>query len=201
MARKDGTADLRIKRTKKSIKEAFFNLVEERGFEHISVKDITDYAMLSRNTFYLHYKDKYDLLDKLCNELLRTLFFRVGKRLRRVQREGVSVESVATIISLGMYAVKEDRRYYKILFSDTSDKIFVDKISRIIRLSLDLAKDDIDGISESSLVYIVSGMTGFIRYYVMNNVDNLEEECLNFAKVHLGGIIELTSEKRNALRG
>ena len=41
MAKKDGTVDLRIQRTQKSIKQAFFDLIEEEGFDHISVKDIT----------------------------------------------------------------------------------------------------------------------------------------------------------------
>lgn len=39
MAKKDGTVDLRIQRTQKSIKQAFFELIEEEGFDHISVKD------------------------------------------------------------------------------------------------------------------------------------------------------------------
>ena len=59
MAKRDGTVDLRIKRTQKSIKNAFYELIEEKGFDHISVKDITERAMISRNTFYLHYNDKF----------------------------------------------------------------------------------------------------------------------------------------------
>lgn len=52
MAKRDGTVDLRIKRTQKSIKNAFYELIVEKGFDHISVKDITERAMISRNTFY-----------------------------------------------------------------------------------------------------------------------------------------------------
>ena len=40
MAKRDGTVDLRIKRTQKSIKNAFYELIVEKGFDHISVKDI-----------------------------------------------------------------------------------------------------------------------------------------------------------------
>ena len=63
MAKRDGTVDLRIKRTQKSIKNAFYELIEEKGFDHISVKDITERAMISRNTFYLHYNDKFDFRE------------------------------------------------------------------------------------------------------------------------------------------
>ena len=86
MAKRDGTVDLRIKRTQKSIKNAFYELIEEKGFDHISVKDITERAMISRNTFYLHYNDKFDLLNKICDELVFKLFIGVGKQLRRETR-------------------------------------------------------------------------------------------------------------------
>jgi len=61
--------DLRIRRTKKSIRDAFFELIDENGFDSVTVKDITDRALISRNTFYLHYEDKFDLLNKISNEL------------------------------------------------------------------------------------------------------------------------------------
>ena len=69
MAKRDGTVDLRIKRTQKSIKNAFYELIEEKGFDHISVKDITERAMISRNTFYLHYNDKFDLPTRFATSL------------------------------------------------------------------------------------------------------------------------------------
>ena len=55
MKRNDKTVDLRIIKTKKAIRDAFLALIEEKGFERISVKEITEKAMISRNTFYLHY--------------------------------------------------------------------------------------------------------------------------------------------------
>lgn len=194
--KKDGTPDLRIKRTQKAIKDAFFDLVEEKGFEHICVKDITDKAMISRNTFYLHYADKYELLNKMCDDLMRTLFFRVAKQLRRVQKQEFTVESTASIIKYGMLAVDQDKKQYCILFSGSSSETLTQKITQISRRLLDFIKDDINGISDYSMEYIVSGMTGIIRYYVMNGVDNIDEECLNFTKIHLGSIINIVQKSK-----
>lgn len=196
MAKKDGTDDLRIKRTQKSIKEAFFDLVEEKGFEHISVKDITDYAQISRNTFYLHYSDKYDLRNRLCDELMRTLFFRVGKQLRRAQRGGFSVEKISGVIKLGISAVEDNKRYYRILLSGSGEDIILRKINRIIRLCFDFIKDDVKKTNESSIEYMVSGMTGVIRYYVMNNIEFEDRELVDFTKVHLGSIIDMDADKK-----
>lgn len=116
MAKKDGTVDLRIQRTQKSIKQAFFDLIEEEGFDHISVKDITARAMISRNTFYLHYSDKFDLLNKICDELVFKLFLGVGKQLRRETRKlRVDTYGAASVIKMGIKTIEEDREAYRIL--------------------------------------------------------------------------------------
>ncbi len=57
--------DRRILRTRNAIHSAFVSLVKEKGFDALSVKDITTRANVNRGTFYLHYKDKYDLLDQI----------------------------------------------------------------------------------------------------------------------------------------
>ncbi|MED4036017.1 TetR/AcrR family transcriptional regulator [Niallia taxi] len=63
----DSKTDLRIIRTKESILTALIDLIEEKGFETITVKDITTRANINRGTFYAHYQDKFDLMAK-CEE-------------------------------------------------------------------------------------------------------------------------------------
>ena len=55
--------DVRVRRTKKSLRLGLMELLKEEPFEKISVKDICERTMINRMTFYAHYKDKYDLLD------------------------------------------------------------------------------------------------------------------------------------------
>lgn len=54
--------DRRIQRTKLALRQALLELIKEKGFDAISVEEITERANLGRATFYLHYKDKEDLL-------------------------------------------------------------------------------------------------------------------------------------------
>ena len=198
MSKKDGFDDLRVRRTQKAIRTAFFELIKENGFEHISVKDITNRAQISRNTFYLHYSDKYDLFNKICDDLMRTLFFRVGKKLRYAQQNDFDVESVASIIKSSILAIEENKEEYLILFSVSGTaNILTDKINQISKLFLNSIKDDIEGISEWTMAYIVAGIAGFIRYYVLNGIENLDEECLNFSKIHFKSIIEIAQKTRN----
>jgi len=62
--------DRRILRTRESIRDAMIDLIEEIGFESISIKDIAERANINRGTFYLHYHDKFDLLDQTEKEII-----------------------------------------------------------------------------------------------------------------------------------
>ena len=57
--------DRRILKTQESLKKAVVELMSEKGFDEITIQDIADRANVNRGTIYLHYQDKYDLLDKL----------------------------------------------------------------------------------------------------------------------------------------
>ncbi|MFD1775570.1 TetR/AcrR family transcriptional regulator [Paenibacillus rhizophilus] len=62
--------DAMAARTKELIKETFVRLVEKEGFGGVSVRNLTASAGINRGTFYLHYKDKYDLMEQIQTEIL-----------------------------------------------------------------------------------------------------------------------------------
>ena len=70
----DRRTDRRIQRTRRMLKEALFSLILEKGYDGVTVEDITQKADLGRTTFYLHYRDKEDLLlrsiDAIADDLL-----------------------------------------------------------------------------------------------------------------------------------
>ena len=63
--------DPRVKRTRSLILQAFEQLLAEKGFESISVQDVTNTAEINRATFYKHFVDKYALLDYTIKELFK----------------------------------------------------------------------------------------------------------------------------------
>lgn len=60
--------DRRIAKSQEAIKNAVIELMSEKSFDDITIQDISDRANVSRGTIYLHYADKFDLLDKLIEE-------------------------------------------------------------------------------------------------------------------------------------
>jgi AcrR family transcriptional regulator len=61
--------DRRQRKTRAAILEACIDLMKEKDFQHITVGDIARRANINRGTFYLHFADKYDMLDSFENEM------------------------------------------------------------------------------------------------------------------------------------
>lgn len=64
------TVDRRITRSKKALRDALIALMEECGFDNITVNDLCARADLNRGTFYNHYQDKDDLLESFEDEVM-----------------------------------------------------------------------------------------------------------------------------------
>ncbi|HNZ15962.1 MAG TPA: TetR/AcrR family transcriptional regulator [Anaerolineaceae bacterium] len=86
MARKD---DRRIQRTRKALRDALHSLVLDRGYDDLSVQDITDKANLGRATFYLHYREKDELLEDLLREFSESFAQRYGSKVNYADRKVV----------------------------------------------------------------------------------------------------------------
>jgi AcrR family transcriptional regulator len=71
--------DRRARRTRKLLREALFSLILENGYDAVTIEDITERADLGRTTFYLHYKDKEDLLLQCIQEIADELAEEVAK--------------------------------------------------------------------------------------------------------------------------
>jgi AcrR family transcriptional regulator len=65
--------DPRVRRTRESLREALVALIIEKDYDSITIQNITDRARLRRATFYLHYRDKSELLFTTLRELFDEL--------------------------------------------------------------------------------------------------------------------------------
>ncbi len=70
--------DRRIQRTRELLRKAIFEMIQRYGYENLTVEQITEHANLGRTTFYLHYRDKKELLldslDKMVEELFAEIY-------------------------------------------------------------------------------------------------------------------------------
>ncbi len=71
--------DPRVIRTRHMLRDAVVALILEKGYDAITIQDITDRAGLRRATFYLHYKDKEELMLSILGETFDALVCEMDK--------------------------------------------------------------------------------------------------------------------------
>ncbi len=114
--------DARVRYTKMRIREAFFACLREKPVSRITVKELCDTAEINRATFYTHYKDPFDLLEKLEEETLEELRLMVSCRDLRGE------DGLLLTILLGMQSEKSETR---LLASRNGDPSFGARISAL----------------------------------------------------------------------
>lgn len=81
--------DPRVKRTRALIEEAFMALVSEKGFQALSVQDITERAGINRATFYAHFPDKFALLEESVRQKFREVIHKQSLNVCQFSQENL----------------------------------------------------------------------------------------------------------------
>ncbi|WP_042462991.1 TetR/AcrR family transcriptional regulator [Neobacillus dielmonensis] len=186
--------DKRVMRTKRLIRDTLTELMEQKGFDAITVKDITDKAMINRGTFYLHYQDKYDLLEKSEAE-----FFSSLEQIVRDLNPQVAIsltsqnEPFPVIVKLFDY-FQETAPFLKALLGPKGDPKFQVKLKEMIKtlmrqvLLSQVNQEDLLVPEEFLLSYISSAHVGVVQYWLETGMQKSSEEMtLILAKMTLLG--------------
>ncbi|HVO41987.1 MAG TPA: TetR/AcrR family transcriptional regulator [Aggregatilineales bacterium] len=104
----DKKLDRRVIRTRALLRDALTALILEKGYDAVTVQDIVDRANLGRATFYLHYRDKEDLLITSLKETFDGL-------VSALDPEGISLDNDPRAIAFKHAA--EHRDFYRVMLS------------------------------------------------------------------------------------
>ncbi len=148
------------KRTKKNLKEAFWQLYEKKEVSKITVKDVTTLAGYNRSTFYEYFKDVYDVLEQLEESLIKKPLMPFKK-----SKEGKEVESIIMALS---EEFERNKRYFSVLLGDNGDPRFRSKVQNKIKPKIREKLEDL-GVKDENKInilieYQVSAMLGIMIY-------------------------------------
>ena len=90
--------DKRILKTKKNLKNTLLELLNEKAFEQITVKEICERSVTSRITFYTHFADKYELLDSIFQEYLASARNQYAELQKKNNPESDSIQSFCNLL-------------------------------------------------------------------------------------------------------
>jgi len=115
--------DLRVLRTRKLLQKALIELSSEKGFANVTVRDLTERAMVNRSTFYRHYLDKYDLLSQYLAELYAMLGTReVDGSI--IDMPSQSPDELPTGLVSLLKHVQENADFYRTMLGEKGDPAF-----------------------------------------------------------------------------
>jgi AcrR family transcriptional regulator len=168
----DVSQDLRVRRTRKLLQEALIELTIEKGFSAVTVRDIAHRAMVNRATFYRHYQDKYDLLNKYMDDLYAML----DSPDEPATRPDVPEKPPAGLVRM-LEHVQAHADFYRVMLGRRGDPEFAHRIRGYIekrmRASLPAMMGQDQAYSPAfdlCLRYISSAGVGAIEWWLENDL-------------------------------
>lgn len=166
--------DPRVKRTKTMFEEALLELMEEKDYKKITVREIAEKSTLNRATFYLHYYDKDELLEQLLDEALQNL--RASVEVKDVEYRYDSNHPHPIFIRL-FEKMTERNRFYQIMlacekvpsFTDSAEEI----IATLVRDGMQYMIDDHIELNvrvDIANAYTTSAYLGVIIWWLKNDM-------------------------------
>ena len=126
-----GERAARTAQTRARIKRAVIELIGEKGFDALTVSDVTRRAQINRGTFYLHFIDKYDMLEKLEDELIGSLEEALLSKPPVHAESAVDLFPYETILA-ALNLVADDFDFVRAISGRGGDPDFSGRLKRII---------------------------------------------------------------------
>lgn len=119
--------DRRVRKTRHALREAMLNLMEEKGYDQVTVEELTSRADIGRTTFYLHYNAKQDLLIEQFGELMDQLVAQLSQIPLSAWRQDGDLMAVDThpkrpICMIFQHAAENEELYRIVLQGEGVDQ-------------------------------------------------------------------------------
>ncbi|GAB6167959.1 TetR-like C-terminal domain-containing protein [Clostridium carnis] len=161
--------------TKKIIKESLIDLLQHKRIHEITVTDICKKSDINRGTFYAHYKDAYDLLKSIEDELFNQISEYIDETPAQDYKDVLLLKALELI--------EENKELCKILFSKHMENNIMDRIIYVAN------KTQIDKLVNNSKVdavfldyfikYAIGGVVSVIQTWLENDLNESPKEIVN----------------------
>ncbi|MFS0722446.1 TetR/AcrR family transcriptional regulator [Paenibacillus sp. 1P07SE] len=160
--------DRRIARSRQAIMEAFVGLMKEMEFEKMTIQAIADQADVNRGTVYLHFTDKYDLLEQCVETYLQLL-------VNSCTPDGGPEAELSRDLLLRTFEYLEQHAaIYTILLTNKGIPAFRNRMTAIIQTNMAVVVDRLDldtSIGKDVLAQFLSvAVVGLLEWWVVESM-------------------------------
>lgn len=185
--------DRRSSYSKKMIREALYQLMQEKPINKITVKEICETADVNRSTFYSYYLDIYDLYDKI----LKEFFKKQREVINHTKAFLASKSDITSLTTADFYEitfyytsiVKEDKELYKFIFNQNSTSSghlsFDNLFFRVIDETL---PDSLHDIFRRSFMFVSGGTSCLLIEWLKNDCAESPERLAKSLAYFFNGV-------------
>ena len=188
--------DRRVAKTRETIRQAYFDLVLEKGGKRVTVSEIARKANIDRKTFYLHYQSTEEIIEEFAKEKTSEMLLRLTTKsfFRRSFDRRIFAEEANSLLRENMdlcRALSSNPDYY-FFWRGVEDTVVRHLINSYGRLTRTPASDIIIRVS-----FFVSGAAGVYRRWFRGEIDcTLEEATDRMSEIAFEGARSLLKSAR-----
>jgi len=189
--------DRRVSRTRRQLRDALMALILEKGYNSVTIEDITQRADLGRTTFYLHYHDKDDLLLESLEAIAEDLKRQVEQMSDPELDQGKLLVNPVAIV---FRHIEENRDLYRIIVQGEANKVALrihdimekgfknflnQRLKEFMHPQPQVSLDLVAG-------YFASAMVGFMIWWLEKELPYTPDEAADlFVKLFFRGAAEM----------
>ena len=182
--------------TQRLIREAFTGLLKQKPIQSISIKELCEVAGINRGTFYAHYRDIYDLREKIESDMYQDVLGELKPLLdsdaKATQRE------ITTAVFQWM---RENRDMCEVVLGEYGDRTFLWKMLDLGRMVCQESYQRMfEGASSREIswfyAYASWGCIGLLRRWLWEDMETPASEVAGIAEQLIGQGMQFLTEKQ-----
>lgn len=168
--------DQRVRLTRNLLKNALVQLMQEQHLSKISIRALCEVADINRSTFYAHYTDQYDLLEKVEQEALDNL----NKYLSRQDFNNDRPISLQVLTRVLDY-IKANIELFKALLSENCDFAFQKDLMELAQVISSQQNQSLDlRIQEYVETFFLSGAISMLQKWLHDGANESPAQMAEF---------------------
>lgn len=162
--------DRRVRKTEEQLVRGLTKLMKTKSIKNITVRELADEVDINRSTFYLHYKDIFDMVEKIENDLAANLI----STLEELNNSHITQNILLDFLEDTFETIYSNSELCSVLLSSNGDICFQQKLRNIIDTkTFDIVNTYLGGRAskdETLLItsFIISGILGIIAIWLQD---------------------------------
>ncbi|MBC8577373.1 TetR/AcrR family transcriptional regulator [Yanshouia hominis] len=139
--------------TRENLKTAFWDIYEQKPLDQITVREVTDLAGYNRGTFYVYFKDVYDVLEQTEQEIME-----IFEKDENFGFDPQDREHFCETIRFYIGFIENHYRYLMLLAGERGDPKFMRKLQTLVEQKASKLMRPYSNLDESRFYYAVSAL-------------------------------------------